>query len=249
MNFQTKNFSYVKKPFGEFIDQIAAGSKQYLRSLASEKPSQQPAQLAIDFPELASDFRLPAQLEMVARNAHSSPLRISGPVVMWLHYDVRMRTLSIKPEADVQWYRLWPTFSAKSVALNEFYCTHPLMYYTLTSRQVRPVPSSTSSRLVSLNIHRFSWLILRKPYYSLETSSSSLLCGSTQPVQRIVPAFRSTSSSATSRVAMLQAKTYMGIEICSRMKKGAKTLRKLPGHFTDCRRRYASFTSSAWAKN
>ena len=93
MNFQTKNFSYIKKPFGDFVDQIAAGSKQYLRSLASEKPSQQPAQLAIDFPELASDFSLPAELEMVARNAHSSPLRISGPVVMWLHYDVRMHPL------------------------------------------------------------------------------------------------------------------------------------------------------------
>ena len=87
MSFQTKNFSYVKKPFGDFINQITGGSKQYLRSLALEKPSQQPAQLAIDFPELASDFNLPTELEMVARNAHSSPLRISGPVVMWLHYD------------------------------------------------------------------------------------------------------------------------------------------------------------------
>jgi len=237
MNFQTKNFSYVKKPFGEFIDQIAAGSKQYLRSLALEKPSQQPAQLAIDFPVLASDFSLPAQLEMVARNAHSSPLRISGPVVMWLHYDVRMRSWSIKLEADMQWDRSWPTFSARSVALNESCCTHLLMYYTSTSRRVRPVPSSTSSMLVSLNIHRFSWLILRKPYYSLETSSSSLLCGSTQPVQWIVSAFRSTSSSAISRVAMLLEKTYMVIEICSRMKKGAKTLRRLPGHSTVCRRR------------
>ncbi len=85
MNFQTKNFNYVTKPFGDFVDQIAAGTKQYLRSLASEKPSQQPAQLALDFPELASDFCLPAQLELVARNAHSSPLRISGSVVMWLH--------------------------------------------------------------------------------------------------------------------------------------------------------------------
>ena len=92
MNFHAKNFNYVKKPFGDFVDQIAVGSKQYLRSLASEKPSQQPAQLALDFPQLASDFRLPAQLETVTRNAHSSPLRISGPVVMWLHYDVRSTT-------------------------------------------------------------------------------------------------------------------------------------------------------------
>ena len=88
MSFQKKNFSYVRKSFGDFIDQITAGSKLYLRSLSSEKPSQQPAQLALDFPELASDFSLPSQLELVARNAHSSPLRISGPVIMWLHYDV-----------------------------------------------------------------------------------------------------------------------------------------------------------------
>ena len=96
MSFQKKNFKYVRKPFGDFLDQIAAGSKQYLRSLSSEKPSQQPAQLALDFPELASDFSIPHPLEMVARNAHSSPLRISGPVIMWLHYDVRVQQLLLE---------------------------------------------------------------------------------------------------------------------------------------------------------
>ena len=89
MSFQTKNFRYSTKPFGDFVDQITAGSKQYLRSLALNRPSEQPANFAIDFPQLAPDFTLPPSLEMVARNAHSSPLRISGPVTMWLHYDVR----------------------------------------------------------------------------------------------------------------------------------------------------------------
>ena len=89
MNFQVKNFRYIMKPFGEFIDQISAGSMQYLRSLAKDRPSERPANFAVDFPELAADFRLPPQLEVVTQSMHSSPLRISGPVTMWLHYDVR----------------------------------------------------------------------------------------------------------------------------------------------------------------
>ena len=80
MNFQTKNFSYCTKRFGDFVDQITAGSLQYLRSLATERPSEKAANLTVDFPELALDFKLPPQLESVTRNAHSSPLRISGDV-------------------------------------------------------------------------------------------------------------------------------------------------------------------------
>ena len=93
MNFQTKNFKYCTKRFGEFVDQISSGSMQYLRSLATERPSEKAANLTVDFPELALDFKLPPQLESVTRNAHSSPLRISGPVTMWLHYDVRKSSI------------------------------------------------------------------------------------------------------------------------------------------------------------
>ena len=89
MNFQTKNFKYSSKSFGEFADQITTGSMQYLRSLAIGKPADQPANIMNDYPDLAADFQLPAQLEFAAQNMHSSPLRISGPVNMWLHYDVR----------------------------------------------------------------------------------------------------------------------------------------------------------------
>ena len=89
MNFQAKNFSYVTKPFGEFLDQVTKGQKQYLRSIASEKPTEKPAELARDFPKIAEDFTLPPELALITENAHSSPLRISGPVAMWLHYDVR----------------------------------------------------------------------------------------------------------------------------------------------------------------
>ena len=88
MNFQAKNFRYVTKAFGDFLDQITEGQRQYLRSLASEKPAAQPAQLIRDFPEIAEDFTLPPELALVIEQAHSSPLRISGPVALWLHYDV-----------------------------------------------------------------------------------------------------------------------------------------------------------------
>ncbi|KAL9030212.1 MAG: hypothetical protein Q9180_006931 [Flavoplaca navasiana] len=89
MNFQSKNFQYIKKPFGEFMREICDGSPQYLRSISAKKATEEPACLADDFPSLSHQFHLPQQLETVRQNQHSSPLRISGPVNMWLHYDVR----------------------------------------------------------------------------------------------------------------------------------------------------------------
>ena len=88
MDFLLKNFSYVKKPFNIFVDEIARGSRQYLRSLASGYPAKTPANFWIDYPELASGFKLPPHLDAITQNMHSSVLRISGPVTMWLHYDV-----------------------------------------------------------------------------------------------------------------------------------------------------------------
>ncbi|KAL4890188.1 hypothetical protein BDV59DRAFT_97903 [Aspergillus ambiguus] len=88
MSFQSKNFSYVTKPFGTFLNEIHAGGRQYLRSISAEEPSKLPASLAMDFPGLKNDFRLPEPFSIVAEKAHSSPLRISGPVTLWLHYDV-----------------------------------------------------------------------------------------------------------------------------------------------------------------
>jgi tRNA wybutosine-synthesizing protein 4 len=90
MNFSTKNFSYVTKSFGEFLDQIDHGRKLYLRSLSSERPSELPADISRDFPSIAADFQVPVELSAAMENTHSSPLRISGPVTMWLHYDVSM---------------------------------------------------------------------------------------------------------------------------------------------------------------
>ncbi|RAL14012.1 tRNA methyltransferase PPM2 [Aspergillus homomorphus CBS 101889] len=93
MSFQTKNFSYTTKEFGTFLDEVHAGGRQYLRSISAEQPTKVPASLAEDFPSLKDDFRLPEALSTVTENAHSSPLRISGPVTLWLHYDVMANIL------------------------------------------------------------------------------------------------------------------------------------------------------------
>ncbi|KAL8946463.1 MAG: hypothetical protein Q9222_007143 [Ikaeria aurantiellina] len=70
LNFQTKNFRYVKKPFGEFIQEACNGSRQYLRSLNEVKPSDEPASVYDDFPSLQDEFTLPEQFETVRRNQH-----------------------------------------------------------------------------------------------------------------------------------------------------------------------------------
>lgn len=88
MNFQRKNFRYVRKAFENFIDDISAGKMQYLRSLSKDDPADKPANFASDYESISEDFQLPAELSMVMEDFHSSVLRISGPVSMWLHYDV-----------------------------------------------------------------------------------------------------------------------------------------------------------------
>ncbi|KAI0859370.1 leucine carboxyl methyltransferase [Xylaria cubensis] len=88
MDFNSKNFSYITTDFGSFMEEVEKGGKQYLRALSEEHPSDQPANIEIDFPGLAGDFQLPQELSFVKKNEHSSVLRISGRVNMWLHYDV-----------------------------------------------------------------------------------------------------------------------------------------------------------------
>ncbi|KAL8930970.1 MAG: hypothetical protein Q9208_000071 [Pyrenodesmia sp. 3 TL-2023] len=132
MNFLQKNFQYVKKPFGVFLLQCVAGSKQYMRSLSTEKPADRPANFHEDFPELQEDFHLPEQLATVSRNHHSSPLRISGPVSMWLHYDVMANVLCqirgtkivvLYPPFDAQHFRIPP--GSSSSPLNAFMDCYP----------------------------------------------------------------------------------------------------------------------------
>jgi len=94
MNFQRKDFKYRDLPFHHFLDRLDDKSSHlYLRSLAAESPSSNPANLSKDWPEIASDFHVPSQLVDVAVNMHSSPLRISNDIGMWLHYDVMANVL------------------------------------------------------------------------------------------------------------------------------------------------------------
>jgi tRNA wybutosine-synthesizing protein 4 len=124
MDFQNKNFAYSKKNLHVFFDEVAQGSRQYLRSLAFEKPAEQPANFWVDYPELASDFVLPPELEMVSQEIHSSVLRISGPVNMWLHYDVMANVLCqirgtkrliLYPPSDVSLLSIPPGTSSSSI--------------------------------------------------------------------------------------------------------------------------------------
>lgn len=88
LSFVSKNFTYSTTSFSGFISRIENGDHLYLRSLAASSPSTTPTHLNDDFPNLAKDFNLPPELSFVIENMHSSPLRISGAVNMWLHYDV-----------------------------------------------------------------------------------------------------------------------------------------------------------------
>lgn len=88
MDFNTKNFRYTNIKFGDFSEKVENGARVYLRALSAEAPADQPARLDQDFPAVASDFSLPRELSTCVDNMHSSVLRMSGPVNMWLHYDV-----------------------------------------------------------------------------------------------------------------------------------------------------------------
>lgn len=88
MDFLAKNFRYKTQTFQEFAGDVDDGKKLYLRALSADKPSGAPSILDVDFPIIASDFVLPPQLAFVNDKLFSSVLRISGPVNMWLHYDV-----------------------------------------------------------------------------------------------------------------------------------------------------------------
>lgn len=93
MDFNSKNFSYVTKEFGIFMDEVQKGAKMYLRALSEGSPADKPAILSQDFPNLAEELVLPPELSYVEGNTFSSVLRITGPVNMWLHYDVSFRLL------------------------------------------------------------------------------------------------------------------------------------------------------------
>nr|OQO13191.1 hypothetical protein B0A51_17889 [Rachicladosporium sp. CCFEE 5018] len=124
MDFQTKNFTYETQRFGPFLDAVSAGSKLYLRALSTTSASEAPTNLATDFPGIAPDFVLPEALSFIKDHHHSSPLRISGPVTMWLHYDVMAnilcqirgnKRLLLYPPFDVSAFDIPPGASSSSI--------------------------------------------------------------------------------------------------------------------------------------
>ncbi|RMZ88369.1 hypothetical protein DV736_g4403, partial [Chaetothyriales sp. CBS 134916] len=100
MNFTRRStFSYNTLPFHTFLALITSTSRDlqvsphmYLRSISSS-PRTTVSKLSTDWPELAPDFVLPPQLDYISARLHSSPLRISTNVSMWLHYDVMANIL------------------------------------------------------------------------------------------------------------------------------------------------------------
>jgi tRNA wybutosine-synthesizing protein 4 len=95
MNFQRKDFAYTTVPFHHFVRRLEAdpAAHMYLRSISGADPTRLPAEFRTDWPELAPDFVLPPALGFVGRHRHSSPLRVSARVNMWLHYDVMANVL------------------------------------------------------------------------------------------------------------------------------------------------------------
>ncbi|KAK0706605.1 hypothetical protein B0T26DRAFT_743819 [Lasiosphaeria miniovina] len=124
MDFAAKNFRYATAGFGEFARRVAHGERLYLRALSHDRPAEKPAALADDFPALAPDFALPPQLSAVADSLFSSVLRVSGPVNMWLHYDVMAnvycqiagsKRLMLFPPGDVEHLSFPPGASSSSI--------------------------------------------------------------------------------------------------------------------------------------
>ncbi|KAK3386929.1 hypothetical protein B0H63DRAFT_412060 [Podospora didyma] len=124
MDFNAKNFRYIKTQFEDFARRVGKGDRLYLRALSHERPTEKPAVFSEDFPSLAPDFVLPPQLSLVAENLFSSVLRISGPVNMWLHYDVMAnvycqvsgtKRLILFPPADVEHLSFAPGASSSSI--------------------------------------------------------------------------------------------------------------------------------------
>lgn len=129
MTFGTKNFTYEKRSVSSFFSSISNGAPSYLRAVSSTQPNKLPTRLEDDFPSIAADFQIPPLCRSVINDNtyHSSPLRISGPVSLWLHYDVHpnilcqisgTKTLTLYPPSDVSHLAYPPGASSSSLPLS-----------------------------------------------------------------------------------------------------------------------------------
>lgn len=181
MTFKDKNFAYVKKPVGTFLDAIANGSHEYLRAVSSTQPNKLPTTLESDFPTIAPDFHIPEICNIVKENFHSSPLRISGPVSLWLHYDVLSnilcqvrgkKTLFLYPPSDVSYLDFPPGGSSSNTDVltsknPELRHTHPHVA-SLSPGDILFIPpmwshTATPEEGVSVAVNVF-WKGLQKGY-------------------------------------------------------------------------------------
>lgn len=95
LSFNSKNFTYRTTTVADFLESACNGDHVYLRSVSSSSPGKTPASLVDDFPNIAQDFSIPEILraKINPETIHSSVLRISGDINMWLHYDVMANIL------------------------------------------------------------------------------------------------------------------------------------------------------------
>ena len=90
LSFVSKNFKYETMALPAFLNAASTGKHTYLRALSLDLPAKAPARLDSDFPEIAQDFAFASLLAKTVgeEKIHSSVLRVSGDINMWLHYDV-----------------------------------------------------------------------------------------------------------------------------------------------------------------
>ncbi|OTA02640.1 hypothetical protein A9Z42_0030430 [Trichoderma parareesei] len=134
LDFNSKNFRYVTDSFGSIMGKLQTGSRVYLRALSRDKPTEVPAKLEEDFPNLAEDFVLPPEMAYIKDHLFSSVLRLSGRVNMWLHYDVMAnvyaqvagtRKMILFPPSDVKHLSFAPGASSSSVNVFQALETSP----------------------------------------------------------------------------------------------------------------------------
>lgn len=201
----------------------------YLRALSSARPADEPTHLADDFPEIADDFSLPACLAFVKANAHSTPLRLSGPVSMWLHYDVSSirSARHCRSEADVAVIRSCPMCSARFAGRRSSCSCHRTPSSTSLSPPVhrrRRSTSSTRTRRPPRTRYPGRHHDTRRRSMRA-TCSSSPHCGCTPQRRHRESMWRSMSSSGGWRRGMRQARTCTGTEICRRTRQAGGTWR------------------------
>lgn len=148
MNFQRKDFAYTTLTFHNFLKILQSNpdAHLYLRSLSGTNPTQSPAIFADDWPSIADDVHLDSSLDFIRRNKHSSPLRISANVNMWLHYDVMAnvlfqirgtRKLILFPPEDIKHLSFPPGSTTSTLDVLE-----PSQHSGKEEDQLKPIPDT-----------------------------------------------------------------------------------------------------------